>query len=196
MWTAFRLRPTALALVSLPALALLATPHMASAGIDNSTPQDPITSTPVTAEDTDTRAFAGVRWTFGKSVMPELLAGVQSTETDSDGDAKGMQASISYDLATMGLGKLRFEALTGNESTQATFGVGYSFVSQSPFVGMGARGNHLFGGVDLLLGPATPEFFIGIDTMDSLDAPSPTCDSGTYDEESDLCISDTNDGDV
>lgn len=145
------------------------------------------TSDPITTEDTDTRAFAGMRWTLGKSVMPELLAGVQSTEIDSDGDAKGMQASISYDLATMGLGKLRFEALTGNETSQATFGVGYSFASQSPFVGMGVRGNHLFGGVDYLFGPATPEFFIGIDTMDSIDEPVPACDSGSYNPESGLC---------
>lgn len=145
------------------------------------------TSDPVTTENTDTRAFAGMRWTLGKSVMPELLAGVQSTEIDSEGDAKGMQASISYDLATMGLGKLRFEALTGNETSQATFGVGYSFVTQSPFVGMGVRGNHLFGGVDYLFGPATPEFFIGIDTMDSLDEPAPSCDSGTYNPETGLC---------
>jgi len=52
---------------------------------------------------------------------------------------------------------------------------------------MGVRGNHLFGGVDYLFGSATPEFFMGVDTMGSLDEPSPACDSGVYYSDRDTC---------
>jgi hypothetical protein len=140
----------------------------------------PPTPTPNTAEDTETEVFAGARWTFGKSLKPELLAGVRSAEIDSTGDVKGLQASISYDLATMGLGKLRFEALKGNETTQALLGVGYDFSHGAPLLGLGARGNHVFGGVDFLWGPNVPEFYVGLDTLGSLDEPDPTCDAGIY----------------
>ena len=160
-----------------------------SAAIAGETGPGPILSDPATAEDTETRVFAGARWTLGGSIKPELLAGVRSAEVDSTGDVKGLQASISYDLASMGLGKLRFEALKGNETMQATFGVGYDFAHSAPLLGLGARGNHLFGGVDLLWGPNIPEFYLGIDTLESLDEPTPTCDSGTYDPDLDSCVS-------
>lgn len=165
---------------SLLMLGAIAGSLLFSAGASAGTPAN--LSPPNSAEDTDTRVFAGARWTLGKSIKPELLAGVQSAEVDSSGDVTGLQVSVSYDLAAMGLGKLRFEGLTGNETSQAVFGVGYSFPTQAPFVGMGVRGNHLFGGVDYLFGPAAPEFYLGIDTLDSLDEPAPTCDSGTLNE--------------
>lgn len=146
--------------------------------------------TPNATEDTETRVFAGARWTIGGSIKPELLAGVRSAEVDSTGDVKGLQASISYDLATMGLGKLRFEALKGNETMQATFGVGYDFANSAPLLGLGARGTHIFGGVDFLWGPNVPEFYAGLDTLGSLDEPAPTCDGSTweYDASSDSCV--------
>ena len=126
-------------------------------------------------------------------MKPELLAGVRSAEVDSTGDVKGMQASLSYDLATMGLGKLRFEALKGNETMQATFGVGYDFGRQAPLLGLGARGNHIFGGVDFLWGPNVPEFHAGLDTLGSLDEPTPDCATKfkqrfEYDASSDSCV--------
>ncbi|MDG4867861.1 hypothetical protein P8631_07595 [Guyparkeria sp. 1SP6A2] len=155
-------------------------------------PGVPPTVTTQQTEDRDTRAYAGVKWTFGKSVIPEVLVGVRSAERQSDGDVRGAQLSLSYDLATTQLGKLKLQALDGNESVQATAGIGYSFMDSAPLVSLGAHGNYLFGGVDLLIGPNRPDFHIGIDTLDSPDLPKArtnySCDEFfTYNPGTGLC---------
>ncbi|MCS4504161.1 hypothetical protein KBTX_00260 [wastewater metagenome] len=143
-------------------------------------------------EKTEDEAFASVEWTFGKSVLPEIAVGFRSVKVQSDGDVFGGQASLSFDLAEMGMGKFKLQAVQGDENAQLQLGTGYSIARSSFLITGGVQGNHVFGGADYLFGTGW-QAVGGFNTIGNYDLPDPdtesSCQSGySYNGITGLCV--------
>lgn len=125
----------------------------ALAGIVGVPPTTTTTFVPGTSSDTQTKAYAGLRWDLGGTLMPALVLGVRQTKVKRDGNTSGADISLAL-LFTGGVGieKLRLKGFSGKEGFQGELGGGYSFSGKSFFVGGGGNGPYFNLGVDWLPG--------------------------------------------
>lgn len=112
-----------------PALALAATLAAASAGAE-------AIPTPAPGSASETRAFAGLNWSFGvNGQAPSVLLGVARFETEANGDSKGARVSVYVDVWNgIGLRKVTLTGLSGSRDLMGEIGVGYG---KSGFFGTG-----------------------------------------------------------
>ncbi|MCS4504160.1 hypothetical protein NYO91_08730 [Arhodomonas aquaeolei] len=175
----------------LAAAGFLATGSAAYAGVPNS--WVPKETHHYDDEKTEDEAFASVEWTFGKSVLPEIAVGFRSVKVQSDGDVFGGQASLSFDLAEMGMGKFKLQAVQGDENAQLQLGTGYSIARSNFLITGGVQGNHVFGGADYLFGTGW-QAVGGFNTVGNYDPPEGasvrSCPDGYTDASSDFCAPD------
>lgn len=126
--------------------ALLAAACMAIAAPANagSIPQ------PVPTGTDETRAFAGLNWTFGGTSTLEGVLGVINQETDPTGDVTGAKAAVHVDL--LGRGQptsLRLTGLRGTTDLQGELGLGYNLDGSGLFGIAGGHGNYFAFGAEI-----------------------------------------------
>ncbi len=107
--------------LSLACFALLSSAALGHAGTD--TPPTPTVGT----SQTDTRAFVGLNWTFGKGQSSaEGVLGVARVKTETDGDARGAKLSVHMPF-TDGLkfGAVKLTGMSGKTDAMGEIGLGF-----------------------------------------------------------------------
>jgi len=91
------------------------------------------------SEETKTRGFIGLNWTFGANSGPEAVVGVARVKTKTDGDAHGAKASLHFGLSNgISFSKAKVVAVSGKYDRMGEFGFGYSAATRSALVTIGA----------------------------------------------------------
>jgi hypothetical protein len=97
---------------------------------------------------TDSRVYAGLKWTLNEGVKPQAVIGYRYARTEPNGNTDGGDISISAKyMDGFQIGKLRAKYFDGKEKVQGEVGGGFDFTKG------------LFGGV----GIHTPYSLIGLD---------------------------------
>lgn len=128
-------------------------------------------SSPSLSSDTDTKAFLGLNWTFGRSgSVPEAVAGVARVKTQSDGDSEGAKLSLHMPIGNDGLsfGKVKIAGVFGEHDRMLEAGVGFG--GSSFFGTAGLWAPHVNLGADIGLGGGF-DGYIGINTLGKWDVP-------------------------
>lgn len=112
-----------------------------------------------------TTAGIGLCFEFGDNVA-EVVGTVRHTWTDINNTVTGGLAELAFPI----IGKDQFapkvavKGLIGSTGVQGLGGVGYDFANQQPFVGIGAQGPYVEGGLNYLFdGQFNP--YIGANTF-------------------------------
>ena len=121
---------------------------------------------------TDTKAYAGLKWSLGGGTTPALVLGVMRGKVKSDGDTRGGNLSLGINLAGgVKPEKLKLGYLYGKEKVQGELSAGYNFISGKPLLALGVNGPYINGGVDFSKDePMTP--FMMLHTHGEFDKPS------------------------
>jgi hypothetical protein len=154
---------------------------MASSSFAGFAPVSPTTTSTPTKE-TDNKFYAGLNWTLGGGVIPQLVLGFRNAKVESGGSTYGTGISMSFHLNKFAPGKLKLGYFDGQEHLQGEGNVGYDFSSSKFLFGLGAQGPYVNGGVDYLFGDKFDPYF-GINTIDyKKPAPSSTltCPTGFH----------------
>lgn len=128
-------------MLRLSALAFALSATTAYAGLP---PPPPATDT----DNTQTRAFVGLNWTFGSNSGPEAVLGVARVKTDIDGESRGAKLSLHMPLSNgISFGKAKLTALKGDNDRTAELGFGFG--SGAVFGTAGIWAPYVNGGVDI-----------------------------------------------
>lgn len=120
------------------------------------------------AKDTQTRAYAGLVWTFNNkaSMKPDLTIGVQTLRVKSSDSVSGADFNVRFKIEDgLKLDSNRLSYIGGERNAQGQLGFGYSY-SQASWLTTGAiSGPFSKVGTDYLLNKKTFDPFIEINTM-------------------------------
>jgi hypothetical protein len=119
----------------------------------------PFEFTPIQTHSSVTRGvddgYGGLKWTFGESWVPEVVAGYRHAEVSTNGDTQGADISIAFKVnpalpldKIIQPGKLRVKYFNGIDFLQGEVGGGYDFARKGFFAGIGAQGPYVNAGVD------------------------------------------------
>ncbi|MTI15640.1 hypothetical protein E1162_00110, partial [Rhodobacteraceae bacterium RKSG542] len=98
----------------------------------------------------ETKAFAGLNWKIGKSLVPQLTLGVAHAQGTNEGHVQGGKFLVNIGLESLG-DDIQFKAsyLNGNTDIQGEVGVGYDLDTHSLLGFGGVNGAHVAGGIDV-----------------------------------------------
>ncbi|SCK14772.1 hypothetical protein [Vogesella sp. LIG4] len=138
---------------------------------------------------TQTRAYAGLKWTLGEGPTPSLVLGLVNARTTSGGHSDGADLVLSFGL-TGGIKPqaLKLSYLNGSNEVQGELGLGYSFVAGKPFGGLGLRGPYATLAGDYLDSKILPS--LTLHSLGKFDKPQPhySCPSSLYTLSGTTCI--------
>lgn len=122
-------------------------------------------------EDTQTRAFIGLNWTFGSANGPEGVLGVARVKTDSDGDSNGAKVSVHMPLSNgISFGKIKLTGLMGENDRMGEIGLGFG--AGSVFGTAGLWAPFVNAGADIGF-DGSLEGYLGLNTLQEWNAPAP-----------------------
>ncbi|MFT3856069.1 MAG: hypothetical protein QM742_00640 [Aquabacterium sp.] len=124
------------------------------------------------------RVYAGVNWVFG--AQPELVVGVRSVRTNARHKSLGgrFEASFPFSMNSIAFDKLRLRGVGGHRTALAEVGVGYSFVNKQYLLSAAVQGRFANVGTDYVLGGKAWQPFVGLNSLDRLEAPAGTVATG------------------
>lgn len=100
--------------------------------------------------NTDTKAFAGLKWSMEGGATPAFVLGVTRAKTKSNGDTTGGLLSVAINIKdSLSLGKVKLSLLKGQEDLQGELGGGFDYAKHGFFFSVGANGPHVNGGLDI-----------------------------------------------
>jgi len=103
----------------------------------------------VSSNITDSRVYAGLKWTLNEGIKPQAVVGYRHARTESNGNTDGGDISISAKIIDgFQLGKLRAKYFNGKEDVQGELGGGYDF-TKGLFAGVGVHAPYSLIGLDL-----------------------------------------------
>lgn len=103
----------------------------------------------VSSDETKTRAFGGLTWSFG-AAAPEAVIGAFHTKVKPDGDTTGGNAFVQIAFWNgISLSKVKAQYLHGNEDAQVAGGLGYDFNTSQPILSLGGNFPYVSAGLDV-----------------------------------------------
>jgi len=130
---------------------------------------------------TETRAYAGLKWSIDGGATPSLVLGAMHARVSSGGNTEGANLALSINLAGgVKPASIKLGYLNGKEDIQGELSVGYNFLKATPLVGLGVNAPYANIGADWLYGNGFDPFAI-IHTHGKFGKPAPastqTCTS-------------------
>ena len=157
----------------------------------NANAGEPVSS-PITANNSSNRVYAGLKWTLNDGTTPEAVVGLRHARINSNGDTHGGDVSLSMKVFNMfQLCKLRAKYFNGQEFAQGEASGGVDF-TKGLFVGASVKAPYSNLGVDYLPKASNAfEPYLIIDTLHKNSKPNPTCPTNyTLNTSNGLCYSD------
>lgn len=124
-----------------------------------------------TSRDVD-NGYAGLKWTFAKGFVPEIVVGYRHANVGTDGHSYGSDVSLSFQVwPALQAGKIRLKYFNGAEYLQGEVGVGYDF-NKGWFAGIGGKAPFANAGVDFHFSRASPiEAYFMLDSLGQYQKP-------------------------
>ena len=132
--------------------------------------------------ETVNRGYAGLKWTLGQALTPEVVLGVRRAIVHPDGETAGGDISFSFNLVG-GLHpeKLRVKLFNGMDNIQRELSGGYDF-NKGFYGGLAIQGPYYNLGVDYHFTQSTPwETYFILNTLKAYNKPAATLVCGPYD---------------
>lgn len=131
--------------------------------------------TVISESKTVNRGYAGLQWTLGQGLTPNVVLGLRRAIVHSDGETQGGDISFSFNLiGGLHPEKLRVKFFNGRENIQGEVGGGYDF-TKGFYGGLGIQGPYSNLGVDYLFtkGRTWEAYFI-LNTLKAYNKPAAT----------------------
>ncbi|BCB28007.1 hypothetical protein SKTS_28930 [Sulfurimicrobium lacus] len=110
---------------------------------------------------TETRAYAGLKWSVEGGATPSLVLGAMRARISSGGNTEGANLALSINLAGgVKPASIKLGYLNGKEDFQGELGVGYNFLKATPLVGFGVNAPYANLGADWSYGNGFDPFAI------------------------------------
>jgi len=123
---------------------------------------------------TDTKLYAGLKWTLNEGAKPEAVIGFRRADINSSGHTDGQDVSITAKfIDSLHLADARFKYFNGTNDIQAEANAGYNFL-KGLFVGASANAAYSNAGVDYFIGESSSTInpYLMVDTLSHYHKPS------------------------
>ena len=99
-----------------------------------------------------TEGYAGLNWSLGGSVVPNVVVGVFRVRVEADRDTEGANAQLHIDLKDgPQLSKFKLSYLNGKNDLQGEAGIGYNLQLNAPLFSFGLNAPYVNGAIDYTL---------------------------------------------
>lgn len=110
---------------------------------------------------TETRGYAGLKWSLDGGATPSLVLGAMHAKVSSGGNTEGANLALAINLAGgVKPASIKLGYLNGKEDFQGELGVGYNFLKATPLVGLGVNAPYANIGADWSYGGGIDPFAI------------------------------------
>lgn len=134
-----------------------------------------VAPTVIGESETVNRGYAGLKWTLGQGLTPEVVVGLRRAIVHPDGETEGGDISFSFNLVG-GLHpeKLRVKLFNGMDNIQRELSGGYDF-NKGFYGGLAIQGRYYNLGVDYHFTQVMPwEAYFILNTLKAYNKPART----------------------